>query len=90
MKVQATCFVLITNVLYKRVFSRPYLRCLIPDEVDYVMREVHERVCGNHSRAQSLVHKLIQAGFYWPTMQKDAQSYVKARDKCQHFSNVVK
>ena len=32
-------------------FSRPYLRCLIPDEAGYVMKEVHEGVCGNHSRA---------------------------------------
>ena len=44
LKVQAVCFVLIKDVLYKRGFSRPYLRCLIPEEADYVMREVHEGV----------------------------------------------
>ena len=71
-KVQASRFVLIRDVLYKRGFSRPYLRCLSHDEVDYVMREVHEGICRNHSRAQSLVHKLIRAGYYWPTMLKDA------------------
>ena len=59
LKVQATRFVLIKDVLYKRGFSRPYLRCLIPVEADYVMREVHEGVYGNHSGLQSLVHKLI-------------------------------
>ena len=26
---------------FKRGFSHPYLRCLIPEEADYVMREVH-------------------------------------------------
>jgi len=30
LKVQATRFVLIKDVLYKRGFSRPYLRCLSP------------------------------------------------------------
>ena len=59
LKVQSTRFVLIRNVLYKRGFSCPYLRCLTPEEADYVMREVHEGVCGNHSGACSLVHKLI-------------------------------
>ena len=59
LKVQAAQFVLIKNVLYKRGLSRLYLRCLGPEEVDYIMREVHERICGNHSRSQSLVHKLI-------------------------------
>ena len=83
-------FVLIRDILYKRGFSRLYLRCLVPNETDYVMREVYEEVCGNHSRACSLVHKLVQAGYYWPTMHKNAQSYVKACDKCQHFSNIVR
>ena len=27
-------------------FSQPYLRCLILDEVDYVMREVHKGCVG--------------------------------------------
>ena len=90
LKVQASRFVLIRDVLYKRGFSRPYLRCLSHDEVDYVMKEVHEGICGNHSGAQSLVHKLIRAGYYWPTMLKDAQAYINACDKCQRFSNLIR
>ena len=54
------------------------------------MREVHEGVCRIHLRARLLIHKLIRVGYYWPTMQKDAHFYMKARDKCQHFSNVVR
>ena len=72
LKVRALRFMLIRDVLYKRGFSRPYLRCVNHCEADYVMKEVHEGICGNHSRARSLVHKLIQAGYYWPTMLKDA------------------
>ena len=37
LKVQATRFVLIKDILYKRGFSLPYLRCLILEEADYVM-----------------------------------------------------
>ena len=89
LKVQASRFVMIEDVLHIRGFSCLYLRCLTPNEADYVVREVHEGVYGNHSRARSLVHKLIRAGYYWPTMQKDTQSYVKACDKHQHFSNII-
>ena len=39
------------DILYKRGFSCPFLRCLSPEEVDYVMREVHEGINGNHSVA---------------------------------------
>ena len=48
LKIQAARFILIKDVLYKRGFSRPYLRCLGLEEEDYVMKEVHEGICGNH------------------------------------------
>ena len=59
LNMQSSCFILIRDVLYKRDCSRLYLRCLVLDEANYVMREVHEGVCGNHLGARSLVHKLI-------------------------------
>ena len=72
LKFQASRFVLIKDVLYKRGFLLMYLRCLSRKEADYIMREIHKGICGNHSGARSLVHKLIRAGYYWPTVLKDA------------------
>uniref|UniRef100_A0A2N9IAL2 Uncharacterized protein n=1 Tax=Fagus sylvatica TaxID=28930 RepID=A0A2N9IAL2_FAGSY len=89
LKVRSTRFILIQGVLYKRGFSLPYLRCLDKAKANYVMREVHEGICGNHSGARSLVHKLVRAGYYWLTMQKDAVSYIRACDKCQRFGNLI-
>ena len=89
LKVRAARFVLIQGILYKRGFSLPHLRCLDKPEAEYVMREVHEGICGNHSGARSLVHKLVRAGYYWSTMQKDAISYTHACDKCQRFENLI-
>ena len=90
LKVQAARFILIKDVLYKRGFSRPYLRCLGNEEADYVMREVHEGICRNHSGSRSLVHNLMRARYYWPTMQNDTEAYVKTYDKCQRFSNIIR
>ena len=90
LKVRAAKFVLIKDVLYKRGFSCPYLRCLGNEEADNVMKEVHEGIYGNHSRSRSLVHKLMRVGYYWPTMQKDAEAYVKGCNKCQRFSNMIR
>ena len=61
---------------------------LAPDEANYVLREVHERACGNHSGARALVHKVVRVGYYWPTIQADAKAYIKVCDQCQRFSNV--
>ena len=80
---------LIEDILYKKGFSRLYPRCLIPEEVDYVMREVYKGVCENHFGSQLLLHKLFQARYYWLTMQKDVIAYVKACDKCQRFANLI-
>ena len=77
---RAARYVLMDKVLYKRGFSQPYLRCLVPDEANYVLREVHEGACGNHSGARSLIHKVVRAGYYWPTVQADAKAYVKVCD----------
>ena len=88
LKIWESCFILIGDILYKRSFTLPYLRCLASDEANYVMREVHKGICGNHAGACSLIQKLIQAKYYWPTMQKDAQSYVRACDKCQRFNSI--
>ena len=64
LRIKSAKYVLMDEVLYKRGFSQPYLRCLAPDEANYVLREVHEGACGNHSGARSLVNKVVRAGYY--------------------------
>ena len=88
LRIKASKYVLIDEVLYKRGFSQPYLRCLAPDESNYVLSEIHEGLCGNHSGVRTLVHKVIRVGYYWPTIQADAKTYVKVCDQCQRFSNI--
>ena len=88
LRVRSARYILLNDILYKRGFSQPYLRCLSSDEANYMLREVHEGACGNHSGARSLIHKVIHVGYYWPTIQADAKAYVKVCDQCQRFSNV--
>ena len=90
LKVQVARFILVKDILYNRGFSRLYRRCLVLEEADYVLREVHKGICRNYSESWSLVHKLIRVGYYFPTIQKDAHAYVKAYDKCQKFGNLIK
>ena len=42
LRIKAAKYVLIDEMLYKRGFSQPYLRCLSLDKSNYVLREVHE------------------------------------------------
>ena len=90
LRVRSARFILMDEILYKRGFSQPYLRCLAPDKANYVLREVHERACANHSRARSFIHKVVHAGYYWPTIQADVKAYVKICDQCQRFSIILR
>ncbi|GAV68100.1 rve domain-containing protein/RVT_3 domain-containing protein [Cephalotus follicularis] len=76
------------EILYKRSFSFPWLRCLNPSEADYALREVHEGICGNHTGGRTLSHKLLRQGYYWPTIHQDAINLVRKCDKCQRNANI--
>ncbi|XP_074336798.1 uncharacterized protein LOC141673971 [Apium graveolens] len=84
---QAARFVVYDEVLYKRGFNQPLLRCLDEEEGNYILREVHEVICGNHSGGNSLVMKVLRQGYYYPTMKEDAENFVRACDRCQRFAN---
>ena len=64
LRIKSARYLLMDEVLYKRGFSQPYLRCLAPDDANYILREIHEGACGNHSRARSLIHKVVHARYY--------------------------
>ena len=72
--------------LYKRSFSGPYLLCVHPDASKSLLEELHEGVCGSHTRGRSLSRRAITQGYWWPGMQKKAQEYVRKCDQCQRFA----
>jgi ribonuclease HI len=90
LRMKAGRFTILNGLLYKRGFTLPLLKCISTEEGNYVLREIHEGICGSHSGARVLAHKAVRAGFYWPNMYKDSTEIVKYCDKCQRFANVTK
>ena len=74
--------------LYKRGFFTPILKCIAGKDVDYVLREVHEGVCGNHIGARALVGKVLRQGYYWPTILKDVTDQVRRCKICQEHAKI--
>lgn len=89
MRFKGSKFTLIDGELYKRCFSSPYLKCLGPYKADYVLREIHEGICGNHLGGKALALKALRQGYYWPTIRNDAQDLVKKCKACQSHANVT-
>jgi len=61
-------FVLIGDELYKRGYSMPLLKCLSREQFEYVIKELHEGICGLHCGARTMATKICRAGYYWPTI----------------------
>ena len=76
LRTKSTKFVLLRGTLYKRGFSVPLLKCVGKEDADYVLRKVHEGICGNHIGAQTLAGTVLRQGYYWPTMLIDATDLV--------------
>ena len=74
--------------LYKRGFFTPILKCIAGKDTEYVLREVHEGICGNHIRARALAGKVLRHGYYWPTILKDATDLVKKCRICQEHAKI--
>ncbi|XP_072077791.1 uncharacterized protein [Arachis hypogaea] len=84
---EAAKYTVIQDQLFKKGLSQPLLKCLHPDQTDYVLKEVHEGCCGHHIGDKALARKLIRAGYYWPSMMEDSKEFVKKCVKCQENAN---
>ncbi|KAL0394772.1 UNVERIFIED_CONTAM: hypothetical protein Slati_4443400 [Sesamum latifolium] len=58
-------------------------------KAEYVLREVHEGSCGNHSGWRSLAGKVLRQGYFWPSMQRDFLDMVRRCRKCQEHANIM-
>nr|XP_029147063.1 uncharacterized protein LOC114924982 [Arachis hypogaea] len=76
---EAARYAIIQDQLFKKGLSQPLLKCLYPDQTDYVLREVHEGCCSHHIGRKALAKKLIRAGYYWPSMMVDSKEFVITR-----------
>ena len=79
---------LIGDELYKRGHSIPLLKCLSKEQAQYVVKELHEGMCGLHCGARTMATKVCRAGYYWPTLREDCEIYVKTCKKCQEFGSL--
>jgi hypothetical protein len=74
-KLQSARYIMIKGILYKRGYTQAFLKCLLRYEAEYVLREMHEGVCENHSGGRMLAHKAMRVSYYWPTMRKDRSNW---------------
>ncbi|KAG9458219.1 hypothetical protein H6P81_002727 [Aristolochia fimbriata] len=76
----------------------PYLYKILPDQVirrcvpetmfESILKHCHDGEAGGHFSSNRTTIKVMQSGFYWPTLYQDSKRYVSICDRCQRTGNV--
>ncbi|KAL4376644.1 hypothetical protein GQ457_02G032840 [Hibiscus cannabinus] len=76
--------------LFKQCADQMMRRCVSEEEQKDILHHCHTTPCGGHFGGARTAAKVLQSGFYWPTLFKYAHEFVKACDRCQRTGNISK
>ena len=65
-------------------------RCVEEEEQGSILSMCHSSACGGHFAAQKTTNKILQSGFYWPTIFKDAHRFYTECLQFQAALNISK
>ncbi|XP_035833056.1 uncharacterized protein LOC118481856 [Helianthus annuus] len=74
------------GILYRKSYLVPLLRCVDPEDANYLIREVHEGIYGIHAGPRIVVAKVMNAGYYWPGMHLDVVKVLRKCSGCQRHT----
>ena len=63
-------------------------RCIPKEEMEAILHQCHALPYVGHFGGIRTTNKVLQAGFYWPSLFKDAHTFVIQCDRCQRVGNI--
>ncbi|KAH9724739.1 hypothetical protein KPL70_007603 [Citrus sinensis] len=67
--------------LFKYCADQIVRRCVPENEIQNILSFCHEQACGGHFSAKKTTTKVLQCGFYWPTIFRDAYTFCSSCDR---------
>jgi hypothetical protein len=74
--------------LFKYCPDQIIRRCVPNDEVISVLKFCHSEACGGHFSIKKTAAKILQCGFYWPTLFKDTNNFCRSCERCQKLGAI--
>ncbi|GJR90999.1 reverse transcriptase domain-containing protein [Tanacetum coccineum] len=74
--------------LFRTCADQIIRRCVFGQEALEILKACHEGPTGGHHSANITAQKVFDAGFYWPTIYKDAYELIKSCDACQRQGKI--
>lgn len=84
--IQSIPYLLLYSIAFRKYFHVVLLRCIAVDQDDRVLHEFHEGSAGGHLSLRSTALKIMKGGYYWPSLFKDAHSWVRKCKECAIFA----
>lgn len=76
--------------LFKRGSDGVFRRCIPESEVSSILHHCHSSSYGGYASSQKSSFKILQSGFWWPSLFKDVHLFVSKCDNCQRTGNIKK
>ncbi|KAJ9561910.1 hypothetical protein OSB04_007070 [Centaurea solstitialis] len=74
--------------LFKLGADQILRRCIPFEDVPAVLEHCHASAYGGHFGGQRTAAKVLQSGFFWPTLFHDADKFVKSCNECQRTGSI--
>ncbi|RVW78246.1 Retrovirus-related Pol polyprotein from transposon 412 [Vitis vinifera] len=74
--------------LFKYCADQIIRKCVPEQEKHGILSHCHENACGGHFASQKTAMRVLQSGFWWPSLFKDAHEVSKGCDKCQRLGKL--
>ncbi|GJU10197.1 reverse transcriptase domain-containing protein [Tanacetum coccineum] len=74
--------------LFRTCADQIIRRCVFGQEALEILKACHEGPTGGHHSANITAQKVFDAGFFWPTIYKDAYELIKSCDACQRQGKI--
>ena len=76
--------------LFKNCVDQILRRCVPREEMESILKHCHSSAYGVHYAGDRTAVKVLQSGFYWPTLFKDAHLFASRCNQCQRVGNILK
>jgi hypothetical protein len=74
--------------LFKYCPNQIIRRCIPESEYQKIISFCHDHACGGHFSSKKTVVKILQSGFYWPFIFRDAHAYYSTYERCQKLGSI--
>ena len=74
--------------LFKYCADQIIRKCVPEEEQQGILSHSHESACGGHFASQKTAMKVLQYGFYLPSLFKDTHQMCQVCDRCQRLGKL--